>query len=459
MPDTQHFDVVVLGGGSALTAAYYARQDGKSVALVTDRPEAMGGTCVNFGCIPTKTLIQSADAMETIRNAESFGLYLDHSSVGVDFGKIMRDMREARAENAGGPRQWVEKSMTPIYSHVRFVDDKLLETSDGRRLTGEKIFIATGARPAVPPIEGLEDSGFWTNEDVLELTEQPRSLIIIGGGYIGAELGYFFSSLGTTVTMINGSPRLLSEDEEVGDLFTREFSRQVNLLVGRAVSVETGSSGKTVVVKGQNEDDRTTVTAEQILLAAGRQPNTDELALEATGVDCDQAGFVKVDEHLRTSHPDIYAYGDVIGRGMFKHTSSYEGELAYRNSQGGNETVSYRANPHAVFSNPKIGAVGLTEQECRQQGLDYEVIRKDYADVAKGKIIGAPAGFAKLLIERGTDRILGFHMVGPQAPDLVHEVVVAMNEGVGKAQLVRNAIHIHPTLSELIDTVFGSTAA
>lgn len=457
MQDTQHFDIVVIGGGSGLTAAYYAVKDGKSVALVTDQPDAIGGTCVNFGCIPTKTLIQSAEVMQTVRRAADFGITLDQSSVNVDFGRIMRDMRQARADNANGAKQWVDDAMTPFYSRARFVGDKLLETDDGQRITGDKLFIAAGARADVPPIDGIEDSGYWTNESVLELERQPASLIVIGGGYIGAELGHFFSVLGTDVTVINGSTKLLSEDDDVRELFTREFGKQAALVTGRAVQARAEGGNKSVVV--EDADRRTTtVRAEHILLAAGRQPNSDALALHQTGVDIDDKGAVQVDDTLRTRHPDIYAYGDIIGQAMFKHTSSYEGELAYRNSQGGAETVTYRANPHAVFSHPQIGAVGLTEAQCRDQGLDYTSARVDYADVARGKIIGAPPGFAKLIVERGSDRILGFHMIGPQAADLVHEVVVAMNAGDGTAGLVRDSIHTHPSLPELVRAVFDSAA-
>jgi mycothione reductase len=177
---------------------------------------------------------------------------------------------------------------------------------------------------------------------------------------------------------------------------------------------------------------------------------------DKTGVESDDKGWVQVDSHLRTSHPDIYAYGDVIGQAMFKHTSSYEGELAYRNSQGASLDVSYRANPHAVFSDPQIGAVGLTERACQEQRLHYRAFKKDYAGIAKGQIIGSPAGFAKLLVEEGTDRILGFHMVGLQAADLVHEVVVAMSTRESTADLIRKTIHIHPTLPELIRQVFDA---
>jgi mycothione reductase len=191
-------------------------------------------------------------------------------------------------------------------------------------------------------------------------------------------------------------------------------------------------------------------------VATGRRPNTDDLDLERTGVELDEHGFVTVDAELRTSHPEIYAYGDVIGQAMFKHTSSYEGELAYRNSQGASIKVDYAANPHAVFSDPQIGSVGLTEQACKERGLRYRVARKDYADIAKGEIIGAPPGFAKLLVEEGTDRILGFHMVGPSAADLIHEVVIAMNAAGGTSALVRDSIHVHPTLAELIKRVFDA---
>lgn len=457
MAETRQFDVVVIGGGSGLTAAYFALQDDKTVALVTDRPEAMGGTCVNFGCIPTKTLIQSAEVMKAIRNAEQFGIGLDQGSVRVDFPAIMRRMREARAENAKGPRQWVEDAMTPFYGRARFVDEKLLEMEDGQRLTGDRIFIAAGARAAVPPINGLEDTGYWTNESVLELGQQPDSLIVIGGGYIGAELGHFFAALETEVTLINGSLPLLNEDEDVGKLFTSEFGKAVRLVTGRAKCARAGNSRKAVVVEGEDGSTQE-VTADEILVATGRRPNTDGLDLDATGIACNESGFIEVDDQLRTSRPDIYAYGDIIGQAMFKHTSSYEGELAYRNSQGARQKVSYRANPHAVFSDPQIGSVGLTEQECRRRKLDYKVAKKDYAEVAKGKIVGAPPGFAKLIVEEESERILGFHMIGPHAADLIHEVVVAMNASGGRAHLVRDTIHVHPTLPEMIRAVFDSAA-
>lgn len=453
MSDLEHFDIVVLGGGSGLTAAYHAGRDRKSVAVIDERPDALGGTCVNRGCIPTKGLIQAAEVMQTIRAAERFGIQLDQSSVRVDFRAITDTVRERRATSAKNVKAWVDDAFTPVYERVRFVDDKVLESESGRRITGDRIFITTGTRPTAPPIPGLADIGYWTNETVIELTEQPRSLLVLGGGYIGAELGHFFAGLGTEVTVVDHSECLLREDDDVRALFTREFARHASLVLNADVIdafERDGRPGLTVEQGGE----RRTLHADALLVAAGRRPNTDTLALEASGVETDEHGFVRVDERLQTTHPEIYAYGDIIGQAMFKHTSSYEGELAYRNSQGEDLQVTYRANPHAVFGDPQIGSVGLTERACREQGLDYAVAKKDYADFAKGKIIGAPPGFAKLIVERGSDRILGFHMVGPQAADLIHEVVVAMNAGDGQADLVRRTIHVHPTLSELVRQVF-----
>ncbi|GAB3670698.1 dihydrolipoyl dehydrogenase family protein [Salinisphaera aquimarina] len=460
MTETQHFEVVVIGGGSGLTAAYFAGQDNRSVALITDRPEAIGGTCVNFGCIPTKTLVQSARAVDVIRSTASFGVHVDLRTLRIDFAGIMNNMRAARADNAAGARRWVESAMTPFFSPVRFVGDKLLETEDGRRITGDKLFIASGARAAIPPIDGLADTGYWTNEDVLELIEQPASLIVIGGGYIGVELGYFFAALGTEVTVINPDDKLLAEDDDVRELFTREFGKRARLVTGRAKRATRTDAGKRVEV-ADGAGHSHSIEAEQILVATGRQPNTQSLNLAATGVQVDERGAIQVDAHLRTDHADIYAYGDVIGQGMFKHTSSAEGELAYRNSQNddhrADRAMSYRANPHAVFSDPEVAAVGLTEAECDKQGQDYRVSTLHYADIAKGKIVGAPAGFAKLLIENDSERILGCHIVGPDAALLIHEVVVAMNTTAADASLVRRAIHIHPSLSELVGTLFDQT--
>jgi len=459
MASPEHYDVVCIGGGSGLTAAYYAERDGRSVALVDDRPDQLGGTCVNRGCIPTKGLIQAAEIMRTIHSAGAFGIRVDPASVRVDFPAVLDIVRQRRERAAASVRDWVEDAFTPYYGRARFVDDRLLEMEDGRRVSGDRVFIAAGARPAVPPVPGLADLDFLTNESViLELQDQPQHIVIVGGGYIGCEFAHFFSALGTQVTIVDRSDHLLAEDEEVAALFTRELGQRVELVLNADIREAFARDGQYGLVVRTTDGRERTVLGDQLLVAAGRRPNSDGLALERTGVAVDARGFIAVDGRLRTAHEGIYAYGDIIGQGMFKHTSSYEGEIAYRNAFGAELTVDYRANPHAVFSDPQIGSVGLTEEACRAQGLDYIVARKHYADFAKGRIIGAPPGFAKLLVERGSDRILGFHMIGPQAADLIHEVVVAMNADEGAAELVRRSIHVHPTLAELIRQVFDAAA-
>lgn len=455
MPATEEFDVVIIGGGSGLTAAYHAERDGKSVALVDAQPDALGGTCVNRGCLPTKGLIQSAQVMKTVREAEAMGIHLDQSSVRADFAGIMRSVREARAKRARGVRSWVDGSFTPFYGRAKFVDDKVIEMDDGRRLTGERIFITTGARPAVPPIAGLDGAGYLTNEGVLELDQQPERLLILGGGYIGCEFAHFFATLGTRVTVVDREGCLLREDQDVRSLFTEELGRKVELLLNTSVS-EARRSGNEVSLTIESAAESRQLTADAVLVATGRRPNTDGLGLDATGVETDEHGWITTDDQFRTTHPDIFAYGDVIGREMFKHTSSYEGEIAYANSQGGDRRASYHANPHAIFSDPEVAAVGLTEAQCEQRGLRYKVAKKNYAKFAKGEIVGSPPGFAKLIVEEETDRILGFHLVGPHAADLIHEVVVAMNAEGGRADLIRRSIHVHPALPELIQSVFAS---
>ncbi|MFW5653855.1 MAG: FAD-dependent oxidoreductase, partial [Planctomycetota bacterium] len=326
--------------------------------------------------------------------------------------------------------------------------------------------------------EGVE---FLTNVSALEMTEQPESLIIIGGGYIGCEFGHFFASLGTEVTIIAMEPeRLLpAEDEDISDVFTNAFRERVQLhLNSKARAVErvtrksngTQRDGVRLTIETGDGKERT-LEAERLMIAAGRAPNTSGMGLDATGVETTDKGWIRVDEYLRTTNPHIFAYGDCIGQAMFKHTSSYEGELAYRNAmaQYGERTngdndqhrsdsmqaVSYRANPHAVFTSPEIASVGLTEAECRARSdLEFDVARVDYANIAKGEILGSPPGLAKLIIEHDTRKILGFHLAGPHAAMLIHEIVLAMTADL-PADAITDTIHIHPTMPELIQKVFG----
>lgn len=456
MSEAFHFDVVVLGGGSGLTAAYYAELDGKSIALIDRQPDALGGTCVNRGCIPTKGLIQAAERYRSLQQLETFGISVPFKDVKVDIQRVFQAVRDRREKGASGTKGWVDGSFTPFYGDARFVGPKELEvdTDDGTvRVTGDAVFITTGARPFVPPIPGIDETTYWTNDDIFELQELPGSLLVLGGGYIGAEFAHFFSAFGTKVTIVEMFESLAPEDDDIKGLYRQEAGRLITLLEHTKAVEAFTEDGKPGLVVEDADGQTQRLTADAMLVAVGRTPNTDGLGLDAAGVKTNERGWIQVDDHLKTTADGVYAYGDVIGQGMFKHTSSFEGKVAYQNSQGGDKVMDYTANPHAVFVDPQIAGVGLTEQQAKQQGLSYKVAKKVYKQVMKGQIIGSPAGLAKLIVEEGTDKILGFHMAGPGAADMIPEVVVAMQNGL-KAQAIRDTIHIHPTMPELIHSVF-----
>ena len=452
MADVERVDVLVIGGGSGLTAAHYALQDDRSAALVEARPEFLGGTCLTRGCIPTKQIIQSTHVMRVVRAAGDFGVELDQSSVQVDFGRIMRSMRERRETSSGKVRSWVEDKMTPVFERVRFVGEKRIETESGRLIEGERVFIACGGKPTVPPIAGIENVDYLTNEGVLDLEEQPERIVIVGGGYIGCEFAHFFEGLGSVVTIVQSRDRLLpDEDEEISELFTEAFKERATLYLGARAEKVRKEYGAVVLTLESGEE----VRGDALVVATGRESNAESLELGATGVEIDEKGWIKVDEHLRTTHRDVFAYGDCIGKAMFKHTSSFEGKLAYDNAFGAERVMDYTANPHAVFSEPQVAGVGLTEQACREMGLKYRTASKPYDSIAKGEIVGSPPGVCKAIVEEGTGRVLGCHIAGPNAVLMIHEVVAVMARG-GTAADIAGVIHVHPSMGELVEGVFGS---
>jgi len=443
-------DVVILGGGSGLTAAYHAEADGLDVAVV--EPGPLGGTCVNRGCIPTKTLVRPADLVREVQRAGDVDVHLPTDHVDADLPAALERMRSMREDNVAGSDGWIENSeqITLYRDRARFVDDTAVELADaGTELQADTVFVTTGARPLVPPVDGLDEVEFLTNRTILdEMTTQPGSLAIVGGGYIGLEFAHVFSAFGTEVTIFDGNDQLaMPEDPHVRERLTEKVGEYADLHLGAFVDRVAPEGGK---VRVEAEE---AVVADEVLVAAGRRPNTEDLGLEAAGVETTERGWIEADATFQTSNPDVYAYGDVIGRGMFKHTSSFEGEAAYRNSRGADETVRYEANPHALFTHPKVAGVGVTEDEVPDD-VDARVETAGYRETARGVIEQAEDAFAKAIVDQDTREILGFHAIGPQAPALVHEVVVAMTAGEGTVDNVTDAIHVHPTLSELVHTLF-----
>jgi len=449
------YDVIVIGSGCGALISDEATKHGLRTALVDQGP-LIGGTCLNWGCIPSKMLIYVADRIIEIQEAKKLGIMTEIKN--INFKAIMERMRQSRQESQIHIREGIKQTENLDFyeGEGHFIDDYTLEVN-GTRIKGDKIFIASGSRIFIPPIQGLENIDYLTNESVLELDERPNSLIIIGGGYIAVEYGHFFAAIGTKVTILEMADRLvLSEEPEISELLKKELSKRMEVHTNaQADEVKINNNGVTVVTKDKNSGKQREFTAQSILMAVGRRSNADLLKVENTGVELDSRGFIKVNEYLETSQKNIFAVGDANGQQMFTHMANREAAIAAQNAFHESKIkVDYNVVPHAVYSHPQIASVGLTEENARK---DYEIVvgRTKYSDVAKGEAMMEKEGFAKAIIEKSSDRILGFHIIGPYAPELVQEVVNAMTSG-GSADEINQGIHIHPALSELIPTTLNS---
>ncbi|GAB7095660.1 dihydrolipoyl dehydrogenase [Halolamina litorea] len=465
------FDFLVIGSGSGLDVANVAVNRGESVAVVEKGP--LGGTCLNRGCIPSKQLLYHADVYETVERAGEF--HIDAEVGGVEFAEIVSEVNADVSESAESIRRGLRAShQHRLYEgEGRFVDDHTVEihggADDGARARAETVLIAAGTRPAVPPIDGIEDVDFLTSTDALQLADPPDRLVIVGGGYIAAELGHFFGTFGSDVTIIGRRPNLLPEaDEEVAAAFTETYGERFAVQTGYAATEVTAENGEVTVEAlpysyGDDGGDGAgiieggealSVTADELLLAAGRVPNTDTLDLENTGVETDEAGFVETDEYLRTDAEGVWALGDIVGEYLLKHSANHEARAVMRNMFGEEpEPVDYSAMPFAVFGSPEVAGVGATEEELRAEGADYATNTYRYDDTARGKAMHAD-GFVKVIVDLEGE-ILGCHIVGPDASTLIQEVVTAMTAGSGTVRDIRESIHVHPALPEVVQRAFS----
>ncbi len=325
----------------------------------------------------------------------------------------------------------------------------------GEKIKGQKIFIVSGARPLIPPIKGIEDIDYLTNESLLELTVLPESLIIIGGGYISAEYAHFFSAMGSKVTILQRGERLVKEEEpEISDLLKREMEKRMEIhLNTEALEARKDRASCEVLAKDRTSGEMKEFRAEKVLIAAGRKSNADWLKVENTGVETDEKGYIKVNDFFETSKENIWALGDAIGKKMFRHAANHEARLVWQSSMHGEKTkMEFRKVPHAVFSYPQIASVGLGEAEAKEHH-DILVGKARYSEVAKGEAMREEESFAKAIIEKKTWKILGFHIIGPYAPMLIQEVINAMITGE-TVMPIFNGMHIHPALPELVQAAF-----
>jgi mycothione reductase len=461
-------EFLVVGSGSGLEVANAAVNQGQSVAVVEKGP--LGGTCLNRGCIPSKQLLYHADVLETVERADEFGI--DATVEDVAFAEIVREVNEDVDADAAS----IQRGLTASDQHrlldgeARFVDDRTVEVTggpdDGVRIQAETILIAAGTRPAVPPVDGLQTVEYLTSREALELESPPDHLVIVGGGYVAAELGQFFDTFGSDVTIVGRRPNLLPQaDAEVAAAFTQRYSERFTVHTGHeAVSVEPAGNGSVTVEARPYEYDpepgpvdggeHVQVTGDELLVAAGRVPNTDTLNLDATAVQTDDRGFVATDEFLRTDQPGVWALGDIVGEFLLKHSANHEARAVARNIFGEElQPVDYSAMPFAVFASPEVAGVGVRETELRETDREYATNTYRYEDTARGDAMHAE-GMVKVLIDLNGE-ILGCHIVGPEASTLIQEVVVAMRSGSGTVRDIRDAVHIHPALPEVVARAFS----
>jgi len=442
------YDVIVIGSGCGMNIVEEALAHDLSVALVDKGP--LGGTCANLGCIPSKMLIFAADRIAEIQEAQKLGIEAEIKN--IDFNFIMERMRKSVREDHKHMKQGIAetKNLDFYESEGHFVEDYTIEVS-GEKIKGEKIFIASGSRPLIPPIKGLDDVDFLTNETVLQLKERPESIIIVGGGYIAVEYGHFFTAMGTEVTILEMADRLvLAEEPEIAEVLKKELGRRMDVYTNvRAEEVKGNELGITVTTTDAKSGAKKEFKAQRILIAVGRRSNADLLRVENTGVEVDKRGFVTVNEYLETSKKNIFAVGDINGKQMFTHVANAEASVAADNAIHGNETkVDYSAAPHAVYSHPQIASVGMTEETARKT---HKVLvgKAKYSDVAKGEAMMEETSFAKAVVDADTGKILGFHIIGPYAPILIQEVIDAMASGIS-IDHIQASMHIHPALTELV---------
>ncbi|MDP2168659.1 MAG: dihydrolipoyl dehydrogenase [Thermodesulfovibrionales bacterium] len=440
--------LAVMGAGpGGYVAAIKAAQMGAEVTVIEDRE--VGGTCLNRGCIPTKTLLASAEAYLKAKELDSFGIELTGEVV-PNLKKIME--RKGRVVNTlvkgirGLFKSW---GITLIEGRGTLLGAGKIEVrkKDGSTaaVEADKIIIATGSRPAQIPVFPMDGKSILSSDDVLDLTEMPKSLIIIGAGVVGCEFACIFGAFGTAVTMVEMMPRAVStEDVEISELLEKELKKKkIKLLTGVGVEkVDAREDGVHVFLADGSE-----LTAEKVLVSIGRALNSTGIGLETAGVKTGPKGEITVNNRLETNVDGIYAVGDVTGGILLAHVASTEGITAAMNACGEDERMDYSVVPAAIFTSPEIASVGLREFQAIEKGMKIKTGRFQFRGLGKAHAMGEISGFIKIIADADTDRVVGGHIIGPHSSDLIHEIALAMKSGL-RAKDIAGTIHAHPTLSE-----------
>ncbi len=449
----KHYDAIIVGAGQAGPALAHVLGDmGQKVAVAEEN--LVGGSCVNYGCTPSKTLIGSARAIHMASRGDEFGF--STGKLTVNFDRVMQRQRDIVTAMRGRDEKGLlaMKGVTYYHSRASFISKTEMQVGDDV-LSAKTIYLNVGARPTIPPIPGLNSVPYLTNQSLLDLKELPRHFIILGGGYVGVEYAHAFRRFGSEVTVIQSGTQILSREDEDVAVCAQEILEKEGvkfLMNHRAVKVE--MRGREIVVSADYQGKQTEVVGSHLLLAVGRTPNTDKLNVEKAGVKLDEKKYIMVDDHLKTNVDGIYALGEVNGRGAFTHTSYNDFEIAADNLKGGKRKVSDRIPTYAVFIDPSIAHVGMTEKEVRESKTKALIGTMQMSKVNRATEFGQEEGFMKVLVDAETERFLGATLIGLDSDEVIHAITDLM---YAKAPytVMQHAVHIHPTVSELLPTLLG----
>lgn len=448
--------LTIIGAGpGGYVAAIRAAQKGAQVTVVEDAD--VGGTCLNRGCIPTKTLIASAEALERVRSAEDFGIDVPNE-VGFSLAKIHERKDKVISAQVKGIRglfkSWginlIEGRGTLLSPDLVRVVRKDESTID---IKSDKIIIATGSRPAKLPGFPFDGESVVTSDEAVQLRKIPKSLLIIGAGVIGTEFAFIYRTFGSEVTMVELLPRALStEDEEISGIIEREFKKSgIKLLTN--VKVESIAKDKLGIMTAKLSSGQE-LQAEMILVSIGRSMNSGNIGLDAVGAAVGKRGEILVDNKMETTVSGIYAVGDVTGKILLAHVASHQGLVAVENALGGNEIMDYAVIPSGIFTMPEVGSVGLREHEAREREIKYRVGKFQYRALGKAHAMSEITGMVKVISDETSDKVLGVHICGAHATDMIHEGALAIKTGTTAGEL-SHMIHAHPTLAEAIMEAAG----
>jgi len=451
----ERLDAIVIGTGQA-APALCARLDGAGLKTVVIERKLVGGTCVNVGCIPTKTLVASAHAAHLARRGGEYGFTA--GDVRVDMSAVKARKDAVVKQSSDGVTNWIRrmKNVTLERGHARFTGPRTVAVN-GRTLEADKVFINVGGRALVPDIPGVKEVPFLTNTTMMEVDFQPEHLVVVGGSYIGLEFAQMYRRFGSKVTVVERGPRLIArEDDDVSDEIRAILEREGIEIRTGAECMALSRKGDRIVVGLECQGGAPVAEGSHVLLAVGRLPNTHDLGLESAGIETDARGYIKVDDECRTSVSGVWALGDANGRGAFTHTSYNDYEIVAANLfDRDRRRISDRIQAYALFTDPPLGRIGMTENEARASGKRVLSGKLPMTRVGRAREAGETQGFMKVLVDADSKELLGAALLGLNADEIVHSLLDAM---YAKAPYttIRRAMHIHPTVTELIPTLLGN---